>query len=105
MLPSITPPESLQGLPEDQTNAAIRAAQKDGLFAGLTSALLGSMLATRLRLPRNHMILSAAATGVGAGYYFTQGFVAANLSKLRAEIAASRAREESTNSEFVSHDT
>lgn len=61
MLASITPPDALQGLPEDQANVAIRvsemrpndaeasassnayfqAAQKDGLFAGLTSALIG----------------------------------------------------------------
>ncbi|KZV77445.1 hypothetical protein PENSPDRAFT_1558 [Peniophora sp. CONT] len=104
MLATITPPEALQGLPEDQANTAIRAAQKDGLFAGLTSALIGSMIATRLRLPRNQAILSAVATGVGAGYFFTQGFVVANLSKLRAEIAAARVQEESTNGEFVSND-
>ena len=77
------------------------------------------MIATRLRLPRNQAILSAfgapvvphnslhhsqllLATGIGAGYFFTQGFVAANLSKLRAEIAAARMRDESTNDEFVS---
>ncbi|KAN0121445.1 hypothetical protein V8E52_003341 [Russula decolorans] len=66
-------------------NAVARAngnARRDGAFAGLTAGLLG-------------------VSGILSGYQFTQGFAAANMSRLRAEVAAAaqEANREAVSSE------
>ncbi|KAI0697155.1 hypothetical protein BC835DRAFT_1270868, partial [Cytidiella melzeri] len=61
-------------------------AQKDGIFAGLSSGLVGAIIGSKLyRLNRNSTLICGIATGVLAGYQFTQVFLASNLARLRAE--------------------
>ncbi|KAH8988228.1 hypothetical protein EDB92DRAFT_1948160 [Lactarius akahatsu] len=60
-----------QTLPIDAVARANGNARRDGTFAGLTAGLLG-------------------VTGILSGYQFTQGFAAANMSRLRAEVAAAQ---------------
>ncbi|KAI0318006.1 hypothetical protein OF83DRAFT_73145 [Amylostereum chailletii] len=85
-IPSYVPPPP--PLPADSVARATSAARRDGIFAGTTAGLLGAILATRMGLNRNRTLLAAVATGVLAGYNFTQGFLASNLSQLRAEATA-----------------
>lgn len=75
-------------LPVEAVARCSKDAKKDGIFAGLSSGLVGAIIGSRLyRLDRNKTILCGIATGVLAGYQFTQIFLASNLARLRAEQA------------------
>ncbi|KAI8983310.1 hypothetical protein BD414DRAFT_78382 [Trametes punicea] len=79
---------SANGLPVDAVARATRDAQRDGIFAGLSSGLVSAILGSKLfRLNRNATILCGAVTGIISGYQFTQGFLAANLARLEQEKA------------------
>ncbi|KAI0286645.1 hypothetical protein BGY98DRAFT_929790 [Russula aff. rugulosa BPL654] len=72
-------------------NAVARAngkARRDGAFAGLTAGLLGAIIGSRLGLSRTNTFIAGTISGILSGYQFTQGFAAANMSRLRAEVAA-----------------
>jgi len=43
-----------------------------------------------LRLNRINTVFAGTLTGILSGYQFTQGFAAANMSRLRAEVAAAQ---------------
>ncbi|EIM92077.1 uncharacterized protein STEHIDRAFT_151422 [Stereum hirsutum FP-91666 SS1] len=99
-------------------------ARINGAFAGLTSGLLGSNIASRLwKLSRNSSIFagvrkfaqlvdasiwlersqntlssSPAVTAALSGYYFSEGFMAANLSRARAEVSAQKKQTEFVDS-------
>ncbi|EJF55938.1 hypothetical protein BD309DRAFT_949068 [Dichomitus squalens] len=80
--------EDIRALPIDAVAQATRQAQRDGIFAGLSSALVSAILGARLfRLNRNATILCGVVTGIVSGYQFTQGFLATNLARLDAEKA------------------
>ncbi|KAI0085688.1 hypothetical protein BDY19DRAFT_908898 [Irpex rosettiformis] len=80
--------ETEPDLPIDAVARCTREAQKDGIFAGLSSGLAGAIIGSKFyRLNRNQTILCGIATGVLAGYQFTQVFLASNLARLRAEQA------------------
>ncbi|TBU26327.1 hypothetical protein BD311DRAFT_779682 [Dichomitus squalens] len=80
--------EDIRALPIDAVAQATRQAQRDGIFAGLSSALVSAILGSRLfRLNRNATILCGVVTGIVSGYQFTQGFLATNLARLDAEKA------------------
>lgn len=79
---------STSNLPADAVARATTHARRDGAFAGLTAGLLGAIIGTRIGLNRNKAIVAGLATGILAGYEFTQGFLASNMSILRAEVAA-----------------
>ncbi|KAI0344025.1 hypothetical protein BDW22DRAFT_1327199 [Trametopsis cervina] len=82
MLTSETEPS----LPIDSVARCTREAQKDGIFAGLSSGLVGAIIGSKFyRFNRNKAILCGIATGVLAGYQFTQVFLATNLARLRSE--------------------
>ncbi|KAI0358893.1 hypothetical protein OH77DRAFT_1396232 [Trametes cingulata] len=75
-------------LPIDAVARATREAQRDGIFAGLSSGLVSAILGSKLfRLNRNATILCGVVTGIVSGYQFTQGFVAANIARLEQEKA------------------
>jgi len=82
--------QSEQILPIDAVARANRNARRDGTFAGLTAGLLGAIIGSRLGLCRNKTFIAGTITGILSGYQFTQGFTAANMSRLRAEVAAHR---------------
>ncbi|RPD58498.1 hypothetical protein L226DRAFT_527798 [Lentinus tigrinus ALCF2SS1-7] len=76
------------GLPIDAVAEATRQAQRDGVFAGLSSGLVSAILGSRFfRLNRNATILCGVVTGIVSGYQFTQGFLATNIARLEAEKA------------------
>ncbi|KAI0666198.1 hypothetical protein C8Q78DRAFT_1083142 [Trametes maxima] len=80
--------ESPKGLPIDAVARATREAQRDGVFAGLSSGLVSAILGSKLfRLNRNATVLCGVVTGVISGYQFTQGFLAANIARLEKEKA------------------
>ncbi|KAI0825284.1 hypothetical protein BC628DRAFT_1320631, partial [Trametes gibbosa] len=63
-------------------------ARRDGVFAGLSSALVSAIIGSKLfRLNRNATILCGVVTGVVSGYQFTQGFLAANVARVEQEQA------------------
>ncbi|KAI0367467.1 hypothetical protein BV20DRAFT_950090 [Pilatotrama ljubarskyi] len=75
-------------LPVDAVARATREAQRDGIFAGLSSGLVSAILGSKLfRLNRNATILCGIVTGIVSGYQFTQGFLAANIARLEQEKA------------------
>ncbi|KAI9445575.1 hypothetical protein H4582DRAFT_937898 [Lactarius indigo] len=100
-----------QTLPIDAVARANGNARRDGTFAGLTAGLLGgplpfsshsfhtcrlnttprlAIIGSRLGLSRNKTFIAGTITGILSGYQFTQGFAAANMSRLRAEVAAAQ---------------
>ncbi|KAH9850618.1 hypothetical protein C2E23DRAFT_734717, partial [Lenzites betulinus] len=63
-------------------------ARRDGVFAGLSSALASAIIGSKLfRLNRNATIMCGVVTGVVSGYQFTQGFLAANVARVEQEQA------------------
>ncbi|OBZ78677.1 hypothetical protein A0H81_00253 [Grifola frondosa] len=73
-------------LPVDAVARCTREAQRDGIFAGVTSGLASVILGSKVfRLNRNATILCGVVTGVLAGYQFTQAFLSSNLARLKAE--------------------
>ncbi|KAH9075683.1 hypothetical protein EDB83DRAFT_1805654 [Lactarius deliciosus] len=87
-----------QTLPIDAVARANGNARRDGTFAGLTAGLLGAIIGSRFGLSRNKTFIAGTITGILSGYQFTQGFAAANMSRLRAEVAA--AQEEAKRKEL-----
>ncbi|KAI0005348.1 hypothetical protein BJV74DRAFT_880623 [Russula compacta] len=77
-------------IPIDAVARANDNARRDGIFAGLTAGLLGAIIGGRLGLSRTNTWIAGSVTGILSGYQFTQGFTAANMSRLRAEVAAAR---------------
>ncbi|KAI0762519.1 hypothetical protein C8Q74DRAFT_1206354 [Fomes fomentarius] len=76
------------GLPIQAVAEATRQAQRDGMFAGLSSGLVSAILGSKLfRLDRKATILCGLVTGIVSGYQFTQGFLATNMARLEAEQA------------------
>ncbi|KAF8446395.1 hypothetical protein L210DRAFT_801716, partial [Boletus edulis BED1] len=58
-------------------------ARRDGIFAGLTSGLMGALLGSRLMgFNRNKTIFCGVLTGILSGYFFTQAFESSNLSRI-----------------------
>ncbi|KAI0294800.1 hypothetical protein BC826DRAFT_1104544 [Russula brevipes] len=82
--------ESEHALPIDAVARANSNARRDGTFAGLTAGLLGAIIGSRLGLNRMKTVIAGTISGVLSGYQFTQGFTAANMSRLRAEVAAAQ---------------
>ncbi|KAI0757465.1 hypothetical protein C8Q80DRAFT_1216093 [Daedaleopsis nitida] len=81
-------PSASRTLPVDAVAQATRQAQRDGIFAGLSSALVSAIVGSKFfRLNRNATILCGVATGIVSGYQFTQGFLATNIARLHAEKA------------------
>lgn len=82
---------------EEQFNDAIarakEAGQRDGLFAGLASALTSSVIGGQLMgFNRNKTIFCGLATGIISGYLFTQAFKDTEVARVHAE-RAKRSRE------------
>ncbi|KIJ21376.1 hypothetical protein PAXINDRAFT_94969 [Paxillus involutus ATCC 200175] len=79
---------SAQKVQEDPIDRklAIMEAQRDGMFAGLTSALTGALLGSKLMgFNRNKAIFCGVLTGVLSGYFFTQAFIASNISRVKIQ--------------------
>jgi len=75
----------------DALARAKKEARKDGAFAGLSAALAGGIIGSKLfRFSRYTTLFCGALTGVLAGHQFTQGFMSSNLAKLEAEAAHMR---------------
>ncbi|KAF8480819.1 hypothetical protein DFH94DRAFT_430094 [Russula ochroleuca] len=77
-------------LPIDAVARANGNARRDGTFAGLTAGLLGAIIGSRLGLSRINVFIAGTVSGIMSGYQFTQGFAAANMSRLRVEVAAAQ---------------
>ena len=82
---------------EEQFNDALarakEAGQRDGLFAGLASALTSSVIGGQLMgFNRNKTIFCGVATGIISGYLFTQAFKDTEVARVHAE-RAKRSRE------------
>ncbi|KIK99446.1 hypothetical protein PAXRUDRAFT_132026, partial [Paxillus rubicundulus Ve08.2h10] len=61
-------------------------AQRAGTFAGLTSGLSGALLGSQLMgFNRNRAIFCGVLTGVLSGYFFTQAFIASNVSRVKTQ--------------------
>ncbi|KIK65862.1 hypothetical protein GYMLUDRAFT_38342 [Collybiopsis luxurians FD-317 M1] len=74
-------------VPPEAKALAIKEAKKEGLFAGLTSALASSLIGSRLLgLKRYPALACGAITAVLSGYYFTEAFTVAHMAKLEREI-------------------
>ncbi|KAI0271678.1 hypothetical protein BC834DRAFT_967118 [Gloeopeniophorella convolvens] len=84
--------QSDYNLPADAVARANGNARRDGIFAGLTAGLLGAIIGSRLGLSKTKTYTAGILTGIASGYQFSQGFAAANMSRLRAEVAAQEAR-------------
>ncbi|KAL6301035.1 hypothetical protein BKA93DRAFT_739458 [Sparassis latifolia] len=83
-------------LPIDAVADCTRQAQRDGIFAGVSAGLVGTILGSRLfRFNRNTTILCGIVTGVLSGYQFTQAFLSSNLARLKAEHAKRQTRGDS----------
>ncbi|KAA1468361.1 hypothetical protein DENSPDRAFT_878047 [Dentipellis sp. KUC8613] len=94
-------PFSILNLPPDAVARATTNARRDGAFAGLTAGLVGAIIASRMKLGQNKAIVAGIATGILSGYHFTQGFLASNMSILRAEVAAQQVKDKANrDSEF-----
>ncbi|KAF9071449.1 hypothetical protein BDP27DRAFT_1322158 [Rhodocollybia butyracea] len=66
---------------------AIREARKEGVFAGLTSALASALFGSKvLGLKRYPVLACGAITAVLSGYYFTEAFTEAHLAKMNKEL-------------------
>lgn len=92
-------PGPANDLPPDVVANVKRDARINGAFAGLTSGLLGSNIASRLwKLSRNSSIFAGVLTAALSGYYFSEGFMAANLSRARAEVSAQKKQTEPVDS-------
>ncbi|KAI0045732.1 hypothetical protein FA95DRAFT_1560859 [Auriscalpium vulgare] len=91
-LPALSPTTSTE-LPPDAVKRATSSARRDGVFAGLTAGLLAAIIGGRLMgLSRRKAWGAGIVAGAGSGYQFTQGFTAANVSRLRADVAAEAAK-------------
>ncbi|GJE98004.1 hypothetical protein PsYK624_142260 [Phanerochaete sordida] len=81
-------PANTTNLPVEAVAAATREAKHDGIFAGLSSGLLGALIGQRFyKFDRNKTILCGVVTGILVGYQFTQIFTSSNLARLRVEQA------------------
>ncbi|THU92598.1 hypothetical protein K435DRAFT_780207, partial [Dendrothele bispora CBS 962.96] len=74
-------------LPPDALVRAKTEAQKEGVFAGLTSALASALIGARVfGLKRYPTLLCGAITGVISGYLFTEAFHETHMARLRREV-------------------
>jgi len=79
---------SSEQLQIDAGNRAEKVALRDGTFAGLSAALAGAIIGSKLfRFNRNMTIICGALTGVLSGYQFTQAFRKSNIARLNEEQA------------------
>ncbi|KAG1741873.1 uncharacterized protein EDB91DRAFT_318670 [Suillus paluster] len=75
---------------EELKVAAWREARRDGVFAGLTSALAGALVGSKLMgFGRNKTIISGTLTGLLSGYFFTQAFLSSNMVRMRSKSVSS----------------
>ncbi|KAJ4477670.1 hypothetical protein C8J55DRAFT_515240 [Lentinula edodes] len=82
-------------LPPDAVALATKEAKKEGIFAGLTSALASTLVGSKaLGLKRYPALACGAITAVLSGYYFTEAFTAAHLAKLERDQELLRHRAE-----------
>ncbi|KAG7439542.1 uncharacterized protein BT62DRAFT_700828 [Guyanagaster necrorhizus] len=77
--------------PADAVQRATTEGRKEGLFAGLTSALASGLIGAKfMGLNRNKTIITIvlfffAVTGGLSGYYFTEAFTQTALKQLQVE--------------------
>ncbi|KAJ3763353.1 hypothetical protein EV361DRAFT_950795 [Lentinula raphanica] len=77
---------SAAALPSEKVALATKEAKKEGIFAGLTSALASTLIGSKaLGLKRYPALACGAITAVLSGYYFTEAFTAAHLAKLERD--------------------
>ncbi|KAJ7585354.1 hypothetical protein C8J56DRAFT_946502 [Mycena floridula] len=75
-----------------QLDAVTLESRKEGVFAGLTSALASALIGSKfLRFTRTQTLVCGVLTGILSGYYFTEAFTASNMAKLeRAHLVAEK---------------
>ncbi|KAK7461311.1 hypothetical protein VKT23_008490 [Stygiomarasmius scandens] len=85
-------------LPADAVARAKTEAQKEGVFAGLTSALASALIGAKaFGFKRYPTLVCGAITGVISGYLFTEAFHETHLARLQRE-AQKLAQENDTSS-------
>ncbi|ESK93497.1 hypothetical protein Moror_1689 [Moniliophthora roreri MCA 2997] len=73
-------------LPPDAIDHAYTEARKEGLFAGLTSALASAHIGSKfMGLRRYPTIACGVITGLAAGYLFTEAFKETHIRLLKQE--------------------
>ncbi|KDR70080.1 hypothetical protein GALMADRAFT_255473 [Galerina marginata CBS 339.88] len=77
-----------RGLPPVAIELANAEAQKEGIFAGLSSGLASAVIGQRLfGFKRNTTILCGALSGILSGILFTQAFRSSAIARLEVENA------------------
>ncbi|KAJ7113387.1 hypothetical protein C8R44DRAFT_796445 [Mycena epipterygia] len=85
-LPTAAQRDLNQPLPSDAEEQAIQGARRDAIFAGISAGLASAVIGSRfMGFGRIQMIMSGVGSGVLAGYYFNQAFVAANMQEIENE--------------------
>ncbi|KAJ4485243.1 hypothetical protein J3R30DRAFT_3696556 [Lentinula aciculospora] len=93
----------MPALAPDAVALATKEARKEGIFAGLTSALVSTLIGSKaLGLKRYPALACGAITAVLSGYYFTEAFTVAHLAKLERDRDILRRRAEEKNSSSLS---
>ncbi|KZO99562.1 hypothetical protein CALVIDRAFT_533975 [Calocera viscosa TUFC12733] len=70
----------------DQIGEANRGSQRDGIFAGMASGLVATIISAQMfRLNRKLTIFSGLLTGALSGYFWTQAFLDSRLALLSTE--------------------
>ncbi|KAF9467008.1 hypothetical protein BDZ94DRAFT_1295461 [Collybia nuda] len=82
----LTASDSTYKLPDDARAQVISEARKEGIFAGLSSALASAVIGQRLMgFNRRTTLFCGVLSGALAGYMFTQAFTSTALAQLHAE--------------------
>ncbi|KAF9261514.1 hypothetical protein L218DRAFT_961265 [Marasmius fiardii PR-910] len=87
---STSTPSSLDSiqLPPDAIIRAHTEGKKEGLFAGLTSALASAHIGSRfMGLKRYPTIACGVITAIASGYLFTKAFTDTHIRRLKQEAA------------------
>ncbi|KAK0207834.1 hypothetical protein DFS33DRAFT_380641 [Desarmillaria ectypa] len=72
--------------PADAVERANTEGRKEGLFAGLTSALASGLIGAKLMgLNRSKTVVTIVLSGALSGYYFTEAFTQTALKQLQVE--------------------
>ncbi|PBK64139.1 hypothetical protein ARMSODRAFT_962282 [Armillaria solidipes] len=72
--------------PADAVERAKTEGRKEGLFAGLTSALASGLIGAKfMGLNRNKTVVTIVLSGALSGYYFTEAFTQTALKQLQVE--------------------
>ncbi|KZT61853.1 hypothetical protein CALCODRAFT_490771 [Calocera cornea HHB12733] len=67
----------------NQVGEANRGAQRDGVFAGMVSGLVATIISAQMfRLNRKLTLFSGLLTGTVSGYFWTQAFLESRLALL-----------------------